>query len=106
METKLIGYVVLKIEFKKEGEMWLATCVETGTSTFGDTLEEAQEAITELLPLHLNTLEEVGERENFFKKHNIKILPKKPTAGTRCDIPLDPNKLTQCISEPIPTYAH
>lgn len=71
-------YIVVTFKFKQEGQKWTACCVDLGTATFGSTFEEAQKRIEEAVLLHLNTLEECGERERFFREHNIKIYPHKP----------------------------
>ena len=65
------GYVVLTYQFQKEGRRWLARCQELGTSVFGRSLPEAERILDEAVLLHLDTLEEVGERDRFFKEHNI-----------------------------------
>jgi predicted RNase H-like HicB family nuclease len=75
------GYVILTLEFHKEGKKWEAYCKELGTATFGYTLTDAEEKIKEAVSLHLSTLEDVGEREKFFKKHNIKYHSNKPPAN-------------------------
>ncbi len=67
-------YIQLTFKFKKEGENWTAYCEELGTATYAKKIEEAKERIREAALLHLNTLEEVGERERFFKENNIKLL--------------------------------
>ena len=76
------GFVVLRFEFNKENDgRWTAVCTELGTATFGDTFEEAQEDLQEAVALHLNTLEDVGERRRFFKENNItlhRVQPSKP----------------------------
>ena len=72
------GYVVLTYEFGREGRRWTAHCKELGTATFGRSLPEAQSRLSEVVALHLNTLEVVGERESFFREHNIKFHETKP----------------------------
>lgn len=67
-------YIQLTFKFKKEGENWTAYCEELGTATYAKELEEAKKSIKEAALLHLNTLEDVGERERFFKENNIKLL--------------------------------
>lgn len=84
-----MGYIVLSISFKKEDNKWTAICRELGTATFAHTFEEAGERIIEAIELHLNTLEENGERENFFKKYNIKIFthkPRKSDVSIKCSV--------------------
>lgn len=67
-------YVVLTIIFKPEDEVWTAECQELGTATFGDTYEETKDNIKEAISLHLDALDEVGERARFFKEHGIHLL--------------------------------
>ena len=74
-------YIILTLEFHKEGKKWAAYCKELGTATFSYTLNDAEEKLKEAISLHLNTLEDVGEREKFFKKHNIKYHSHKPPAN-------------------------
>lgn len=78
MTLRPLGYVVLTLKFRKQGAKWTARCVELGTATFARTLEEADERIKEAVTLHLNTLEDVGERGRFFKEHRISYLLHRP----------------------------
>ncbi len=71
-------YIVLTFRFERVDRRWLARCEELGTSTFGRSLTEAQGRLTEAVWLHLNTLEDVGERERFFKEHGILFHHAKP----------------------------
>ena len=76
MEAK--GYIVLAHEFQKEGRRWVGHCEKLGTSAFGRSLPEAEKGLREAVWLHLNTLEDVGERERFFREHNIELHPIRP----------------------------
>jgi len=68
------GYVVLTLIFEKDSEgRWLGECRELGTAVFAYSLDRAVDAMKQALELHLNTLEQSGERERFFKEHDIKI---------------------------------
>ena len=71
--AKIHGYVDLTVRFAREGRRWTAECLELGTAAYGDTLQEAQDAIADLVALHLNSLEDVHSREAFFKKHRIRM---------------------------------
>ncbi|MDV2989061.1 MAG: hypothetical protein P3T54_02715 [Dehalogenimonas sp.] len=73
--TSSNGYIQLTLEFSREGRRWLGRCRELGTSTFGRTLTEADAKLREAVDCHLNTLEEVGERERFFRDHHIVVRP-------------------------------
>lgn len=65
------GDLTLTLEFRNEGRRWTAYCKELGTATFGHSLRYAQERLIEAVSVHLNTLEDVGELNRFFKKHHI-----------------------------------
>lgn len=81
-------YVVLTTRFQKEGKKWVAICEELGTSTFGRSLPEAEKRLEEAVFMHLNTLEDVDERERFFKENNI-VIHRKPTKEVRICMPTD-----------------
>jgi hypothetical protein len=72
------GYVVVTLIFQKTGRRWTARCEELGTATFGRSLPEADKKIKEAVLLHLNTLEDVGERERFFRENKIQFWHTKP----------------------------
>ena len=82
------GYVVLTYQFQKEGRRWLARCEELGTSVFGRSLPEAERILDEATGLHLNTLEDIGERERFLKENNIPFHKVKPKNDVTICIPL------------------
>ena len=73
MEPRLSGYVTLTLSFEQEGSEWVGVCLELGTSTFADTLEECQEELRELVADHLDVLGEIGERERFFEEWGIEV---------------------------------
>ena len=53
------------LSYRVESEVWIGECRELGVSSWGDTFEEAREALQGLVLLELNTLEELWrERSN------------------------------------------
>jgi predicted RNase H-like HicB family nuclease len=82
------GYIVLTFKFQKEGKKWVASCEELGTSTYGRSLPEAEQRLLEAVSLHLSTLEDVGEKERFFKEHSIKFHQVKPR-NIKLSVPVD-----------------
>jgi predicted RNase H-like HicB family nuclease len=103
MKVEPLGFIVLTIEYRrheKEG-YWTARCPELTTSCFGDTFEEAREAILEGIELHLNTLEDVGERARFFKERGIKFHRVKPTQPASLRVAPGPNIVYQRVVQPI-----
>jgi predicted RNase H-like HicB family nuclease len=71
-------YVVLNGSYFREAGKWVGECEELGTATFGDTLEEVQVDLAEMVRLHLNTLEDVGERRRFFEDHGVTMYNDNP----------------------------
>ncbi len=95
------GYVVLTLKFHRAGKRWTAYCEELGTATFGRSLPEADKRIKEAVSLHLNTLEEVGERDRFFKEHNIELYRTKPKKDITVCLPLKTQVFVQPHIQPI-----
>lgn len=82
------AFIELTLIFKQEENLWTAECEELGTAAFGDTFEEAHEALEDLVTLHLNTLEDVGECDRFMKEQGIKIHRTYPKRTSLLDIPI------------------
>ena len=74
-------YVILTCTFHKEGKWVTAECQELGTAAFGRNIDEAEKRLREAILLHLNTLEDVGERSRFFKEHKIRLHANYPESA-------------------------
>ena len=72
------GYVILTAKFHKEDDQWMGECVELGTAVQANTRLRAYNILREMVCLHLNALDEVGERTRYFKERGIKFYPRKP----------------------------
>ena len=97
----IAGYVVLTLKFHKAGRRWTAYCEELGTATFGRSLPEADKRLKEAVLLHLNTLEEVGERNRFFKEHNIEVHHSKPKKDITVCLPPETSVFVQPYIQPV-----
>jgi predicted RNase H-like HicB family nuclease len=73
-----VHFVVLTCIFQREDKWVTAECQELGTTAFGRTLADAEKRLREAILLHLNTLEDVGERARFFKEHRIRMHTQYP----------------------------
>ena len=73
----------LTFDFEREGRLWVGTCRELSTSTYGRNRQKVHDALKELVIEHLNLLEESGERGRFFDEWGItlNIPPVHPTAS-------------------------
>lgn len=54
----------IPVVYYREGDYWLAQAVTVEVATFGDTFEEAQQAIREALELYFEDGEEVREAQD------------------------------------------
>lgn len=102
----IAGYIVVILEFHKEGRRWVACCEELGTATFGRSLPEAEKRIKEAVSLHLNTLEDVGERKRFFQEHNIISHHTRPSRDFKISAPITKNVFYHPYVQPIPELVH
>lgn len=70
----LEGFAVVTLVFRNVGnDMWTGECRELGTATDGAGLTQVDAELIDLVVLHLNALEQAGERERFFEKHGIRF---------------------------------
>ena len=100
MKTR--GYVVLTLKFQKQGRRWTALCEELGTATFGRSLPEADQRLKEAILLHINTLDDVGERESFFKEHNIQLHQDKPLDNITVCLPINKEIFIEPLVQALP----
>ncbi len=75
-----IAYVL-----EAEGDTWVATCVELGASSFGDTIDEALDGMFEAVGLLLDEAEAQGYLEAYLRERNLRpqSLKERATDGTR-----------------------
>ena len=63
---------------EREGAQFVAHCPELGIASCGDTIEEAFANIHEAILLHLDVLEELGDRERVFRERGIEVSYEAP----------------------------
>ena len=92
--------VVLTSVVEREGDMFVSTCIELGTSSCGDTIQEAFENLEEAIAVHLDALEEVGETERVFEERGIEILRAPIEESVPRPVPID--KVLKISQHPVP----
>lgn len=100
-KTRML-YIVLTFRIKKEDDRWVGSCDELGTAISGRTIPETHKKLVDMVSLHLNTLEEVGERERFFKENGIEVFTKEPKKPIPVQTPISDDVYIQSHLEPIP----
>jgi len=69
----VVGHVVLTLIAHKEGSQYVSECSGLGTTSCGDTIDEAFQNIREATLLYLNAIEAAGERERIFRQKGIQV---------------------------------
>ena len=74
--------ILLTIDFKEFSGQWLAECLELGTATYADTLEEVRREIRENVTLQLGSIEELGFIEEYLQQHSVALIPLEAPSGS------------------------
>ena len=94
------GYIVLTGIAEREGVQFVSYCRELGTSSCGDTVEEALENLGDAIEVHLNGLTETGEVLDFLRAKNIRI--NLQPIPDEVDIRVPPEKLITTYQRQVP----
>ena len=97
----VVGTILLTEVVEQEGDQFAAQCPELGIASCGDSIEEAFDNIREAIALHLDVLEELGDRELVFRERGIEISYEVVDMGA----PRLTSKLTRLRRHPVPAVA-
>jgi predicted RNase H-like HicB family nuclease len=103
MASEVEGYVVLTGIVEKEGSQYVSNCRELGTSSCGDTVDEAFENLGDAIGVHINALIETGELPRVFRERNIRIDLEPPP--DELAITVSPGKFFTIYQRPITVVA-
>lgn len=67
------GYVVVTGTLEREGDQFVSYCPEFGTSSCGDSSDEAFENLGDAIKVHIDAMHETGELARFFRERNIRV---------------------------------
>ena len=83
LRRRKFGYVPLHIVFERKFSppLWTASCRETESGLWAETLEEAQRKMAKAIREDVADQEEYGERGRFFKRNGATVLPDPPPGG-------------------------
>ena len=76
------GQIMVTLLVYEEDGNYVAKCTEPGAASCGSTIDKAYPNIKEALNLHLNTLEEVEERDRFLNERGTSTMPKQERTTT------------------------
>ena len=66
--------VLLTFEYGEEIGKWVGVCLELGTSTFADTLEQVREELQEAVELQLNEMERLAHIQDFLQENHVLVV--------------------------------
>lgn len=101
----VVGYVVLTFRVYQEGDQYVSECVELGTASCGDSIDEAFANIKEATLLYLNAIEESGERERIFRRRNIRIYLGQPH-HEKMSVTASDRDVVSLFVHPLPAVTH
>ena len=70
-----VSVIILTADLKQERTKWLAECLELGTATYGETLDEARNDLLEAVTLQLNEVQQMGFIEDYLVDHGVPVIP-------------------------------
>ena len=65
--------IVLTFEYSEEAGKWVGVCLELGTSTFAETLEQVRGELREAVELQLNEMERLSDIRDFLEEIHVRI---------------------------------
>lgn len=102
-EEEWKGVVTLTGVAEKEGDQYVSYCQELGTSSCGDTAEEALENLGDAIEVHINALVETGEFLRVFRERNIRIdIPSSFNEDVEVSIRVQPEKIFTAYQQLVP----
>lgn len=72
---------VLTFEYQQEAGQWVGVCVELGTSTYADTLEQTELELREAVELQLSEMERLGYLWEYLEVQGVQVIPLEPAAA-------------------------
>lgn len=88
-------YIELTVIIEPEDGQFTALCKELNVASCGNTFDEALRNVKDAIKVHLETLEEIGERARVFKERGISIrykqIPNEPLRK-RIDVSVRPGQ--------------
>ena len=105
-EEQWEGVVTVTGVAEKEGDQYVSYCQELGTSSCGDTAEEALENLGDAIKVHVSALVETGEFARVFRERNIRIdIRSSFNEDLEVSIRVQPDKIFTAYQRSVPVLA-
>jgi predicted RNase H-like HicB family nuclease len=74
----MMEYIILTFVVEREGEYQVSRCLELGTASFGDDVDEALGHLMDATQVYLNTLEDLGECRRVLEEKGVRVYSYEP----------------------------
>ncbi len=102
LKQKVTCFILVTHRIIRENKIFYATCPELEVSSQGHTIEKADKNLMEAVLCYLDTIEELGIREEVFRQKNIVLYKSKENAeDTKIDTAIVPGEFITANSIPI-----
>lgn len=71
-------FIILTFLVQREGDYFVAECLELGTSSFGTSEDEAFENLKDATDVYLNALEDLGESHRVLEDKGVLVYSYEP----------------------------
>ena len=99
------GYILLTFRVYHEGKQWVSECLELGTTSCGESIEEALENVKDATLLYLQTIEANGTKQRIFRERNIRVLSGEPPELAEIRGRARPNEILSPYVHKVPVSA-
>ena len=99
--TEGLAYVTLTGFVEKEDSQFVSYCRELGTSSCGDTVEDAFENLGDAIDVHIDALIETGELSRVLRERHIRI-DIEPGFEDELSVRVPPGKISTTYQRTVP----
>ena len=96
------GYVTLTGIIEKEDDQFVSYCRELGTSSCGDTVDEAFKNLGEAIEVHIDALIETGELGRVLRERHIRIDIQAPFDEIETVLRVPPGRIVTTYQREVP----
>ena len=73
-DGRAVAMIVLTADFEQEDGLWIGTCLELGTSTQAETLDELRAELKDAIDLQLNEMARLGYTREYLRSQGVKLM--------------------------------
>ena len=95
----------LTLDYQQEDGQWVGVCLELGTSTFADTLEQTELELHEAVELQVNGMERLGYLHEYLEAREVQIIPINPVTNPVAGFTLSARHVPSVPIEPVTPVA-